>query len=440
MIVAHTLNKPTIESREISAVAYGAAALPLAAIGVTFHVYLPKLLVDAGVYSATFIGLVFMVSRIWDAVLDPLMGLVSDEYKIFGYRRKFWFLACLPLGICSILIVSANGKMEFALLAFLFFLMWTALVVPYEALGAEWDLHENERLRVFSFREGGLILGTLTAAALPAIYESATSSTFDAAAAKGLMLIYVFLLVIALVWCALRVKEGRTNNRERARSSFKESVQECAKNRPFVNLAISSALHSLAAALPAVLVLFFVETVIESDKGSIFLCAYFLSGVVFLPLWNYLSKYASHKRLVQIAMIVQSVSFSLVAFLPAGAEVAFAVLVILSGVGYGGVLALFSALLVSCVDHGEKATGARNEGRYIGLWSVIKKGAIALGSGIALVGLGLSGHVAGSVEQSEAVVLMLRVLYAGVPLVLILLSVKFLSYFDLPQSVELVDE
>lgn len=66
------------------------------------------------------------------------------------------------------------------------------------------------------------------------------------------------------------------------------------------------------------------------------------------------------------------------------------------------------------IDYDELLSGERREGRYIGLWSISKKLAAALGVGAALSLLGASGYVPNE-QQSEEVKFMLRVLYALVP-------------------------
>jgi GPH family glycoside/pentoside/hexuronide:cation symporter len=90
------------------------------------------------------------------------------------------------------------------------------------------------------------------------------------------------------------------------------------------------------------------------------------------------------------------------------------VLVFLSGIGLGATLALPSSIQADVIDYDELLTGERREGRYIGLWSIAKKLAAAVGVGAGLSILGLAGYIPNA-EQPEAVLLALRVLYALVP-------------------------
>ena len=89
-------------------------------------------------------------------------------------------------------------------------------------------------------------------------------------------------------------------------------------------------------------------------------------------------------------------------------------MVFLSGIGFGATLALPSAIQADVIDYDELLTGERREGQYIGLWSISKKLAAAIGIGVSLPILGLVGYVPNA-EQPESVLLTLRILYALVP-------------------------
>ena len=97
-----------------------------------------------------------------------------------------------------------------------------------------------------------------------------------------------------------------------------------------------------------------------------------------------------------------------------GDELIYGILVFLSGIGFGATLAIPSAIQADVIDYDELLTGERREGQYIGLWSISKKFAAAVGIGIGLTVLGIAGYNPNT-EQPAAVLTTLRVLYALVP-------------------------
>ena len=82
--------------------------------------------------------------------------------------------------------------------------------------------------------------------------------------------------------------------------------------------------------------------------------------------------------------------------------------------GFGATLALPSAIQADVIDYDELLTGQRREGLYIGIWSIAKKLAAAVGVGTSLAFLGQAGYEPNT-DQSENVLLTLRVLYALIP-------------------------
>ena len=113
-------------------------------------------------------------------------------------------------------------------------------------------------------------------------------------------------------------------------------------------------------------------------------------------------------------MGINTGAFLGVLFLGAGDEIQYGIIVFFSGIGFGASLALPSAIQADVIDYDELISGLRREGLFIGIWSIAKKLAAALGVGISLYLLGYVGYEP-NIEQSDAVVLALKLLYGLVP-------------------------
>ena len=121
------------------------------------------------------------------------------------------------------------------------------------------------------------------------------------------------------------------------------------------------------------------------------------------------------KKIAWLAsMAINTGAFIGVFFLGPGDTLIYGILVFLSGIGFGATLAIPSAIQADVIDYDELLTGERREGQYIGLWSISKKMAAALGVGAGLASLGMAGYTP-NVEQTEQVQFTLRALYALVP-------------------------
>jgi GPH family glycoside/pentoside/hexuronide:cation symporter len=118
-----------------------------------------------------------------------------------------------------------------------------------------------------------------------------------------------------------------------------------------------------------------------------------------------------------LALGINTSAFVWVFFLGRGDAVIFGVLVALSALGVGGVMAIPPSMQADVIDYDEWQNGTRREGEYIGFWSIVKKLAAALSAGLAFPLLDLSGYSPGAEQQSPTAVWTMRLLYVGVPTV-----------------------
>jgi GPH family glycoside/pentoside/hexuronide:cation symporter len=305
----------------------------------------------------------------------------------------------------------------FGVAIYLLFLFWTAVVVPYESLGPEITFDYHERTSLFAMRDGFLIAGTLAAASSPAIIEwlfnLPTDSDGERAKFFWIAIIYAPLLIGTCWWCASSIREKQPKVELQNRDLL-SGLKQVTLNRPFIILLIAYTVSAIGNNLPATLILFYVEYVLQSQFADFFLMLYFVTGILFLPAWIFISRRTGKKAAWLASMAVNTGAFTGVFFLGPGDEWIYGILVFLSGIGFGATLAIPSAIQADVIDYDELLTGERREGQYIGLWSISKKFAAAIGIGAGLSILGMAGYTPNA-EQPVEVIVTLRVLYALVP-------------------------
>jgi GPH family glycoside/pentoside/hexuronide:cation symporter len=309
--------------------------------------------------------------------------------------------------------------------------------VPYESLGPEITFDYHERISLFGVRDGFLIAGTLAAASSPALVEwlFGLSDTAQGERAKffWIALIYAPIVIGFSWWCVIFIKELKPVGGNRPLGLVK-GLQQMGRNRPFVILLIAYTISAIGNNLPATLILFYVEYVLESNLADVFLLLYFVTGIIFLPAWMSISRKIGKKKAWLTSMAINTGAFLGVFFLGPGDAVIYGVLVFLSGIGFGATLAIPSAIQADVIDYDEWLTGERREGQYIGLWSISKKFAAAIGVGAGLSILGAAGYVP-NVEQSEQVTFVLRTLYALVPSVCNLMAILIALAYPISSKV-----
>lgn len=419
------MTSKTTESIPIAhKIAYAAPAFALAVVGIPVYVYIPKFYSDVVGINVTVLGYLMFSVRLFDAVTDPAIGYISDRtHTRFGRRIPYMAAGSILVAAAIFLLFippKASALVEtvwFGVSIYLLFFFWTAVVVPFESLGPEITFDYHERTSLFGMRDGFLIAGTLAAASSPAaiqwLLNLPPDSTGERAKFFWIAIIYAPLLIGTCWWCALTIREKPVSDGAQKMDIW-NGLRQVAHNRPFMILLIAYTVSAIGNNLPATLILFYVEYVLQSRLADFFLMLYFVTGIVFLPAWIFISRRTGKKAAWLASMAVNTGAFIGVFFLGPGDEVIYGALVFLSGIGFGATLAIPSAIQADVIDYDELLTGERREGQYIGLWSISKKFAAAVGIGAGLAILGMAGYTPNA-EQPEQVVMTLRVLYALVP-------------------------
>lgn len=404
--------------------AYAAPAFALAVVGIPIYVYIPKFYTDVVGVHIAILGYLILGVRLFDAVTDPLIGFISDRTETpFGRRRPYLVGGSVMLALSILLLFNPPEQSPtfetvwFGVCVFCVFLFWTVVEVPYESLGPEITFDYNERTALFGWRDGALIAGTLVAASSPALASQILALSPTPADERSkffwISAVYAPFIVLFCFWCVSAIRE-RPRHTDPIRPSLHSSLKLVLRNRPFMILLISYTVAAFGSNLPATLILFYVEYVLDSNMADFFLALYFVTGIVFLPAWVFLAKKTGKKYAWILSMAINTGAFIGVFFLASGDAWIYGILVFFSGIGFGATVAIPSAMQADVIDYDELITGQRREGQYIGLWSITKKLAAALGVGAGLSLLGAAGYEPNT-AQSEQVLLMLRILYALIP-------------------------
>lgn len=133
-------------------------------------------LTDVFGISPSWAGVIFLIAKVWNAVVDPIMGYITDHtHSRFGRKRPYLLFGAVPLGIVFALLffapdlvpsaVSPYPRFIWALVTFLVFSTMISVVnVPYGALTADLTLDMNERSNLTGYRMTFAVIGTLAAA------------------------------------------------------------------------------------------------------------------------------------------------------------------------------------------------------------------------------------------------------------------------------------
>jgi glycoside/pentoside/hexuronide:cation symporter, GPH family len=391
---------------------YGALGLPLAFVALPLYVVLPKHYASAfGIPLAT-LGALLLGARLLDAFADPWIGRWVDRWFAHSLRRVLLFgamaAAVLALGFRGLFfpLVSVSGADHTALLVWcaallaVTYLSFSVISVVHQAWGARLGGDDAQRARIVSWREGLALVGVLVASVLPTVAGLSVSSMVFA---------LTLLIGVALLW--------------RAPAPVTDALVALPTEAPvgpwrtpgFQRLMTVYLVNGVAGAVPATLILFFIEDRLQAPRyAPLFLASFFAAAALSMPLWLQLVKRIGLARAWWRGMLLSITAFIWAAFLGAGDIAAYTAVCIASGVALGADLSLPSALLAGVIHRA--GHGQSQEGAYFGWWNFATKLNLALAAGIALPTLALFGYAPGG--RGDDALLALTIAYCVLPCLL----------------------
>ncbi|MFT4249487.1 MAG: MFS transporter, partial [Pseudomonas sp.] len=159
--------------------AYATAYVPFAVMHAPAFMVLPALYVQHAGLSLVGIGLILTVLRVLDAVVDPVVGLLSDNTRLSLGRRKPWIVLGAVVGGLATLAAFRpgpdTGYVYFAAAYFFLTLGWTFAEIPHPAWINEISRDSRERHRLATWRYNAEMLGTALFPVIPLLPFFATT-------------------------------------------------------------------------------------------------------------------------------------------------------------------------------------------------------------------------------------------------------------------------
>lgn len=406
--------------------AYGLLGLPLAFVALPLYVLLPNHYArEFGMPLAT-LGGVLLAARLFDAISDPLLGRWAD--RLFE-RSPLAILSTgavsavvLAVGLTALFFPKVQGQSALAAWALVCllvtYLAYSQLGIAHQSWGARLGGDELQRSRIVAWREGAALVGVVLASVLPALL--------------GLpVMLGVFAATLVLGWLAwLRAPRPAP---VAPHATDRADLWRPWTRPAFRRLLAVFVLNGIASAIPATLVLFFIQDRLQAPPGQepMFLAAYFLCAALSIPLWLRAVARWGLARTWLAGMLLAVAVFGWTAALGTGDSMPFLVVCALSGVALGTDLALPGALLAGVVA--AEGDSGQHEGAYFGWWNFATKLNLALAAGLALPLLGALGYAPGT--RSAEGLHTLGLAYAVLPCALKLVAAAALYFLILRQPI-----
>ncbi|MEA5516558.1 MFS transporter [Nodularia sp. UHCC 0506] len=400
-------------------------------------------------------GSVLMIGKIWDAINDPIIGVLSDRTKSrqWGRRLPWMFYGAIPFGIIFFLqwivprfSTDQSGNIwplfwYYVAIGLLSQVFYTVVSLPYTAMTPELTQDYDERTSLNSFRFAFSISGSILSLILAQIIFSQISDREQ----QYLVLaaICAVISVLSLYVCIFGVRdrvlafEAKRNQIEQPASiPFFEQLKIVFSNRPYLFVIGIYLFSWLGVQVTATTIPYFVINYMrlnDSDVPSVMIA---VQGTALLMLfvWSALSKKIGKKVVYFLGMSLWIIAAGGLFFLQPGQIGLMYLMAVMAGVGVSTAYLVPWSLIPDVIDLDELQTGQRREGIFYGFMVLLQKLGLALGIflvGNALQAAGFQASIPGQTTlpiQPDSALLAIRFTVGPLPTIFLIFGL-FLTYF-----------
>jgi GPH family glycoside/pentoside/hexuronide:cation symporter len=410
-----------------------------------------------------YVSIILMSLRLWDGIIDPIMGWISDNARTrWGRRRPFVFVGAILSAITYPLIfwfprdLGPEASMFWVIgFGILFYTCFTVWAMPYQSMLMEMTPDYNERTRVTAVRGyfqtlAGLLNGWIWWITLRPLFHISDPATGEMVGSTSNGMRYVSLAISVVILIgglipAIFVKERYYDNVSKKQNKVRllKSLRETLSNRAFVILCFFTLFFLLGTAIfdsyGRYVGTYYVlggnwdASSVYAGWGTVIYTVFSLS---FIPIFKMLSERIGKNKclLISTCIVLVAASSTWWTFNP---NIPWLMLVSTAfiGAGYAGLWLMIPSMQIDVVDLDELKTGERREGGFASIFSWVLKVSFCIGfliSGPLLELTGVDASLEGA--QPDSVYLNMRIGYIVIPVVALVLAIVLLKFFPITPS------
>ena len=403
---------------------------------------------------------ILAIGKIWDAINDPIVGVLSDRTKSRWGRRLPWlFYGAVPFGIFSFLqwIVPQFGGDRTAQIWGLFWyyliigvisqVFFTVVNLPYTAMTPELTQDYNERTSLNSFRFGFSIGGSIFSLILATIiFENIADRQQQYLI---LAAICAAIAVLSLYWCVWGTRDrimayeaSRTEIESPPSIPIKEQLKIVFSNKPFLYVIGIYFFSWLAVQVTGSIIPYFVVNYMRIRDSDVPKVLIGVQGTALLMLfvWSFLSKKFGKKIVYFIGISLWIIADVGLFFLQPGQNLLMYFLAIIAGIGVSTAYLIPWSMIPDVIELDELNTGQRREGIFYSFMVFLQKFGLVLGIfliGIALQASGFKEATPGQSlpTQTDSAVFAIRIATAFIPAVCLICSLFIIYFYPITREI-----
>ena len=338
--------------------------------------------------SLSVIGLVILISRIFDVISDFLIGYLTEKRIISGRSRKNQILFGIIVFIFSLFglyVLQSSNIYYFIFYYNLALISYSIAIIPYDSIVIDQKKISKKRFRLAAVKEVFAILGVLSALIIPTAisnFKEVELLNPDVIKISGLIFIS-FSIIGGLVFYLFYDDELNFKSTEISLKNLKNFTK---KNKKIISFSYITFFNLLANNFTANLFIIFVSEYLGlSEYAGYLLILYFLITLISTPFWYFFGKKFSNMFLLQFGTSITIFGFLFVIFTSSDNWQIYLFVILITGIGIGIDLIIPQIELADILDQDNKN---RLSQIFTSFFSIIRKAAIGIAAGIALTGYG----------------------------------------------------
>jgi GPH family glycoside/pentoside/hexuronide:cation symporter len=414
----------------------------------TFILFVPFFYTDVFGLSPASVSLMFLITKIWDAVNDPMMGIISDRTKSrWGKFRPYILWFAIPFGIMGVLTfttpnISTTGRLIYAYITYtLLMMLYTIVNVPYSALMGVMTPNSDERTVLSQFRFIAAFIATtfvqLATVWLVIRIGGSKTSPFGWQWAMGIL----STLAVILLFITFATTKERVHPPKGQKTPLKQDIKDLFTNLPWVLIGFASVFQLIYIVIRGGAIMYYFDYFVKMEDVKLPLLGdypmvsiFMVTGTVFtilgVVLTSFLSRIFGKAPTYAGFLGIAGLTTGLFYFLkPSNIGLMF-VLQIITSFSVGPVSVLQWAIYTDVADYSEWKKGRRATGLVMSAGLFALKLGIALGVSAQQWILSIYGYEA-NVEQTESGLMGVRMIMSVYPAIFAFAGMIFMIFYPL---------
>jgi glycoside/pentoside/hexuronide:cation symporter, GPH family len=408
----------------------------------TFSMFLMIFYTDTFGISPAVVGTMFLISRFWDAAIDPVMGVIADRTDTkYGKFRPWILWGILPFTIAGVVLFitpdfTETGKVIYAYVTYTVVMMvYTMVNVPYGALLGVISPHSDERTTLASYRFIGAFTGNIIVQGTLLWLVSFFGKGNDRLGYPLAMTVFAVAAGALFFYTFASTKERVKPPKEK--STVRRDIKDLLKNRPWIVLCSMGLMTLIYVSIKNGAMLYYFKYYV-GDQGAA--APFMVTGTVFSILGAlstpYIVRFIGDKKLTFIVLtFISAASMAVFYFAGPGDFVLMYATQIIGSVPGAAMFPLIWSMYADTADYGEWKFGRRATGLVFSAATFSQKMGWAVGGALAGFLLTIIGFVA-NVAQNDATLSGIRHMMSTIPAAIALVVIVITLFYELNDTLE----